>query len=108
MMKRWLESYAARFELGVSDGAAAAQKALRFLATGPMSNMLCLGRDWAHAASVATKGALLADDDFRTWWNDVFDKRHALVPDIKKLGGMHSDVAALPAPGVGECGCPRR
>ena len=72
-----------KVRVGVADGAAAAQKALRFLATGPMPNMLCLGRDWAHAVSVATKGALLADDDFRVWWNDVFDQRHALVPDIK-------------------------
>ena len=72
-----------KVRVGVSDGAAAAQKALRFLATGQMPNMLCLGRDWAHAVSVATKGALLADDDFREWWSDVFDARHALVPDIK-------------------------
>ena len=72
-----------KVRVGVSDGAAAAQKALRFLATGPMPNMLCLGRDWAHAVSVATKGALLADEDFRAWWNDVFNERHALVPDIK-------------------------
>ena len=33
--------------------------------------------------SVATKGASLADDDFRGWWDDVFNQRHALVPDIK-------------------------
>ena len=67
----------------MADGAASAQKALRFLATGPMPNMLCIGRDWSHAVSVATKGALHADADFREWWSDVFDDRHALVPDIK-------------------------
>ena len=72
-----------KVRVGVSDGAAAAQKALKFLATGRMPNMLCLGRDWAHAVSVATKGALLGDDGFREWWSDVFDQRHALVPDIK-------------------------
>ena len=33
--------------------------------------------------SVATKEVLLADDDFREWWDDVFNQRHALVPDIK-------------------------
>ena len=64
-----------KVRIGVADGASAAQKALRFLATGPMPNMLCLGRDWAHAVSVATKGALLADDDLRVWWTDVFDKK---------------------------------
>ena len=42
-----------------------------------------MGRDWAHGVSVATKGVLLADDDFREWWDDVFNQRHALVPDIK-------------------------
>ena len=77
------EAICRKVRVGVSDGAASAQKALRFLATGPMPNMLCLGRDWAHAVAIATKGALLADDDFREWWNDVFDERHALVPDIK-------------------------
>ena len=77
------DSICRKVRAGVADGAACAQKALKFLATGPMPNMLCLGRDWAHAISIATKGALQAEDDFREWWDDVFNARHALVPDIK-------------------------
>ena len=59
------DSICRKVRAGVADGAACAQKALRFLATGPMPNMLCLGRDWSHATAVATKGALQAEDDFR-------------------------------------------
>lgn len=72
-----------KVRVGVTDGATSAQKALRFLAVGPMPNMLCVARDNAHAVSIATKGALLADNTFKEWWDDVFNERHALVPDIK-------------------------
>ena len=41
-----------KVRVGVSDGAAAAQKALRLVATGPMPNMLCLGRDWSWPIAV--------------------------------------------------------
>ena len=73
--------------IGVADGGVPVQKALRYLATGPMPNMLCVARDNAHAVSVATKGALLADNAFNEWWDDVFGDRHALVPDIKNSDG---------------------
>ena len=67
----------------MADGAACALKALKILATGPMPNAMCLGREWAHAISIATKGTLQVEDDFREWWDDVFNERHALIPDIK-------------------------
>jgi hypothetical protein len=32
---------------------------------------------------IATSQPLVADAAFKKWWDDVFDSRHALVPDIK-------------------------
>ena len=69
--------------LGVADGAICAQKCLKFLAVGRMPNMLWVGRDRAHAARIATSGPLVKEATFGAWFDDVFDQRHALVPDIK-------------------------
>ena len=69
--------------IGVADGAAPAQKCLRFLACGPMRNMLVIGRDLAHALRIATRDSLLAVKEFEEWWADVFDAQHALIPAIQ-------------------------
>jgi len=69
--------------IAVTDGGAPAQKALKFLAAGSMPNLLWAGRDRAHAIRIATGGALTAEQHFKEWWDDVFDARHALVPDIR-------------------------
>lgn len=69
--------------IGVADGAASAQKCLRFLASGPMPNMLVIGRDLAHALRIATRDSLLAVQEFDEWWSDVFDSKFALVPAIQ-------------------------
>ena len=69
--------------IAVSDGAAAAQKCLKFLATGRMQHMYWVGRDRAHAARIATSGPLWKEQKFGEWFGDVFSRRHALVPDIK-------------------------
>ena len=73
----------AKVRVGVADGCPSAQKAMKFLATLHMPEMLCVHRDNAHAVAIAVKGPLLADDAFKAWWDDVFGTRHALVPDIK-------------------------
>ena len=69
--------------IGVADGGAPAQKCLRFLAADHMPNMLWVARDRAHAARIATAGPLTCEKTFGAWFHDVFDSRHALVPDIK-------------------------
>ena len=69
--------------IGIADGAASAQKCLRFLASGAMPNMLVVGRDPAHALRIATRDPLLASEAFAAWWKDVFDSKEALVPSIQ-------------------------
>ena len=69
--------------MAVADGAAAAQKCLKFLAAGRMPNLLWVGRDRAHAVRIATSGPLLREAHFKSWWDDTFGDKHALVPDIQ-------------------------
>ena len=69
--------------IAVADGAASVQKALRFLACGPAPNLLAVVRDMAHKARIFRGDPLLADEGFKSWWDDVFGERHALVPDIQ-------------------------
>ena len=72
-----------RVRIGIADGAASAQKCLKFLACGPMPNMWIVGRDHAHAVRIATRDPLLSVEQFEAWWQDVFDSQFALVPAIQ-------------------------
>ena len=90
--------------IGVADGGAPAQKCLKFLATGAMKNMLWAGRDRAHALRIATAGALTAEDHFRAWWEDVFNKQHALIPDIRNSDEWMSKLILCQKTVLGESG----
>ena len=81
--KSEVDAICKNIRMGVADGAASAQKCLKFLAVGPMPNLLHAGRDRAHALRIATSGPLLREDTFKAWWDDIFGDRHALVPDIQ-------------------------
>lgn len=76
-----------KVRLGVADGGAPVQKALKFLASGPMPNMLAVVHDHCHKIRTATKEPLVRQDAFRRWYDDLFDGRHALLPDIKNSDG---------------------
>ncbi len=70
--------------IGVADGASSAQKCLRFLACGPMPNLLWCARDRAHAVRIATSTPLVNEITFKAWWQDIYGaNQHALVPDIQ-------------------------
>jgi hypothetical protein len=69
--------------MAVADGCASAQKCLRFLAVNHMPNLLWCGRDRAHALRIATSGPLLKETLFKAWWDDTFNDRNAMVPDIQ-------------------------
>ena len=70
-------------------------------------NLLLCIRDSAHAIRIAAK-ALHTDDVFGEVWHELFDGRHALVPDLmnsKKWHGLlvavqESYVRAVALPGV--------
>ena len=65
-----------------ADGTAAGQKGINLLATDPMRKVFWIGIDYAHMSRISTSGPLLAEDTFKTWCDDVFNDRHALVPII--------------------------
>ena len=75
-----------KVRMAVADGGSSVQKCLRILAAGPLPNLLGIGRDLAHKARNSTRDPLIWHDGFKAWYDDVFDQRHALVPDI-----MNSD-----------------
>ena len=49
--------------------------------------MLAIVRDQAHKIRIATRDPLVREDAFNQWYADVFDNKHALVPDIKNSDG---------------------
>ena len=62
-----------------SDGGSAVLKCGKLLQTA-MPNMRLILRDPAHAMRIAT-GQLA--NGFSEFWSDIFDNKHALVPDIQ-------------------------
>ena len=94
-----------------ADGASKERRALARAAQQFFRNCKLLIRDPAHAIRIAVKNSLHADACFDEVWSEIFDKKHALAPDI-----MHSDkwsdlltnvqkdtsVTAVAVPGVGD------
>ena len=67
-----------------ADGCAAERRAVFLAAREIFPNLLIVIRDSAHAIRIASK-ALHSDDVFGKVWRELFNARHALVPDL-----MHS------------------
>ena len=65
-----------------ADGASKERRALLLAAEELLPNIVLLIRDSAHALRIAVKNPLYFDDLFGEVWADLFDKRHALVPDV--------------------------
>ena len=57
-------------------------------------NLLIVIRDPAHALRIATK-ALHCDDVFGEVWEELFDGRHALVPDLQNSDKWHDLLVAI-------------
>ena len=57
-------------------------------------NLLIVIRDAAHALRIAAK-ALHCDDVFGEVWDELFDGRHALVPDLKNSDKWHNLLVAI-------------
>ena len=66
-----------------ADGAASERKALFMIVRAVCPNVIMVIRDIAHAVRIAAQKTLHADDVFGAVWKELFDKKHALVPDIK-------------------------
>ena len=94
-----------------ADGAPKERRALAHAVRKIFPNCKLLIRDPAHAIRIAVKKSLHADECFDEVWTELFDKRHALAPDIMfsdkwrdLLTNIQIDtsVTALAVPGVGE------
>ena len=65
-----------------ADGASKERRALLLATKELFPNVVLLLRDPAHALRIAVRDPLHFDSLFGEVWNTLFDKRHALVPDV--------------------------
>jgi hypothetical protein len=77
-----------------ADGASKERRAVFLAAREMFPNLLIVIRDPAHAIRIASK-ALHCDDEFGKVWNDLFDSRHALVPDLMNSAKWHNQLVAI-------------
>jgi hypothetical protein len=68
-----------------ADGGSKERRALLLAAEQLFPNIALLLRDAAHALRIAIKNPLHFDDLFGEVWTHLYDKRHALVPDVMNL-----------------------
>ena len=66
-----------------ADGSVAERRALQRIIQRTCVNVCMLIRDMAHAARIAAKGPMHGDEEFEAVWEELFNKKHALVPDIQ-------------------------
>ena len=78
----------------VSDGAAPAQKCGRLL-TQHCKNLAWVLRDPAHAIRTSLETPIQIVDCYASFWDDVFDKRHALVPDVQNSDAWKCKLMAM-------------
>ena len=70
-----------------ADGAASVQKCAMLLKALPAPHISIIIRDPAHSMRTSCQVPVKAHENFEQFYHHIFDKRHALVPDI-----MHSSV----------------
>ena len=67
----------------LADGAYTVQKCGALMRAGRCRNIALITRDPVHALRTSISEPAKQHGDFRSFWDDVFDNRHALVPDIQ-------------------------
>ena len=77
-----------------ADGAAKERRAVFLTARELFPNLLIVIRDPAHAIRLAIK-ALHCDDVFGEVWHELFDKEHALVPNLMHSAKWHNLLVAI-------------
>jgi hypothetical protein len=77
-----------------ADGDSHGWRAIFLAARDLFPNLLILIRDPAHAIRIAAK-ALHQDDVFGEVWHELFDARHALVPDLMNSPKWHDLLVAI-------------
>ena len=71
-----------------ADGGPAERRALFLAFERCFVNLKLLIRDSAHAIRIAMKDPLHHDTLFGEVWEELFDKRHAVVPDMQNSGKL--------------------
>ena len=77
-----------------ADGGSKERRAVFLAARDIFTNVLIVIRDPAHAIRIAIS-ALHSDDVFGKVWCDLFDSRHALVPDLMNSDKWHNLLVAI-------------
>jgi len=83
-----------------ADGDSHGRRVLFLAAREVFPNVLLCIRDSAHAIRIAAK-ALHTDDVFGEVWHELFDGRHALVPDLMNSKKWHDLLVAVQESNVG-------
>ena len=77
-----------------ADGASKERRAVFLALRDLFPNVLIVIRDPAHAIRIASK-ALHCDDVFKQVWEDLFDGKHSLVPDLMNSSKWHNLLVAI-------------
>lgn len=77
-----------------ADGGAKERRAVFLAVRDIFTNVFIVSRDPAHAIRIAIS-ALHSDDVFGKVWHDLFDSRHALVPDLMNSDKWHNLLVAI-------------
>ncbi|CAK0899599.1 unnamed protein product, partial [Prorocentrum cordatum] len=77
-----------------ADGASKERRSVFLAARDLFPNLLIVIRDPAHAIRIACK-SMHCDDVFGQVWKELFDDRHALVPDLMNSTKWHNLLVAI-------------
>jgi len=69
-----------------------------------MPNMRLIIRDRAHIIRNSTRDPLLADATFNEFWEDMFNSKHALVPDLRNSDEWREKLLICQRAVLSECG----
>ena len=78
----------------VSDGASSALNCGRLL-TQHSKNLVWILIDPAHALRTSAESPTKLVDCYASFWDDMFDKRHALVPDVQNSDAWRTRLMAM-------------
>ena len=98
------ENYRLKVRILASDGGAAERRSLFFSARSFFPNADVAIRDFAHAVRIATVKPMQLVSLYEDVYEELINKRHALIPDLKysekwkkMLAGIQADVLRMPA-----------
>ena len=65
-------------------------------------------RDPAHALRTSAETPIKLADCYASFWDDIFDKRHALVPDVQNSDAWRTRLMAMQRHIIADRGGTRR